>query len=119
VFVLGTSENTEIVLRFLDSRKIECAGLIDTNGGSDLRRRVWGREVIGQVQDLPRLAAAHRISEVILPENEAMPCSEEEFVERCSRDRLQVVKLGLHQLAPVAPERTSSWAAPGPDLPGS
>jgi hypothetical protein len=48
-----------------------------------------------------------------------MPCSEEEFVERCSRDRLQVVKLGLHQLAPVAPERTSSWAAPGPDLPGA
>ncbi len=113
VFVLGTSENTEVVLRFLESRKIKCAGLIDTNGGSDLRRHVFGMEVIGQVQDLPRLAATHRISELILPENESMLCTEAEFVERCSRDRLQVVKLGLHQLLPMPPDRNASWAAPG------
>ncbi len=98
VFVLGTSENTEVALRFLQTRQIECAGLIDTNGGSDLRRHVWGMEVIGQVQDLPRLAATHRVSEVILPENEFMPCSEAEFVDSCRRDRLQVTKLGLHPL---------------------
>jgi len=100
VFVLGTSENTEVALRFLEGRRIKCAGLIDTNGGSDLCRRVWGMEVIGQVQDLPRLAATHRVSEVILPENESMPCSEAEFVDRCSRDRLRVVKLCLHPLFP-------------------
>jgi UDP-GlcNAc:undecaprenyl-phosphate GlcNAc-1-phosphate transferase len=110
VFVLGTSENAEVVLRFLESHKIKCAGLIDTNGGSDVRRHVFGMEVVGQVQDLPRLAATHRISELILPENEAMPCSEAEFVERCSRDRLQVVKLGLHQLFPIPPGQ-NTWAA--------
>jgi UDP-GlcNAc:undecaprenyl-phosphate/decaprenyl-phosphate GlcNAc-1-phosphate transferase len=96
VFVLGTSENTEVALRFLQTRQIECAGLIDTNGGGDLRRHVWGMEVIGQVHDLPRLAAVHRVSEVILPENESMPCSEAEFVEWCNRDRLRVTKLGFH-----------------------
>lgn len=99
VFVLGTSENTEVALRFLQTQQIECAGLIDTNGGSDLRRHVWGMKVIGQVHDLPKLAATHRVSEVILPENEFMPCSVAEFVDWCRRDRLQVTKLGLHRLS--------------------
>jgi len=113
VFVLGTSENTEVVLRFLASRQIKCAGLIDTNGGSDVRRHVWGMEVIGQVQDLPRLAAAHRISEVILPENEAMPCSEAELVESCSHERLRVIKLGLH-LLPLPADSDDSRPGPVP-----
>lgn len=97
VFLLGTSEHAEIALRFLQAERIECAGLIDTNGGSDLRRNVWGKKVIGQVCDLPRLAAAHRVSEVILPENESIPCSEMEFINSCHRDRLRVTKLGLHR----------------------
>lgn len=99
VFVLGTSENVELALRFLQAQQIECAGLIDTNGGSDVRRHVWGMNVIGQVQDLPRLAVTHRVSEVILPENEFMPCSEAEFVDSCRRDRLRVTKLGFHRLS--------------------
>lgn len=99
VFVLGTSEHTEVALRFLQARKIECAGLIDTNGGNDLRRRVWGMEVIGQVDDLAQLAATHHVSEVILPESESIPCSELEFIHSCSRVSLQVTKLGLHNLS--------------------
>ena len=102
VFVLGTSQHTELALRFLQAQKIECAGLIDTNGGSDLRRRVWGLKVVGQVVDLPRLAAANRVSEVILPENESMPCSELEFIASCNRDHLQVTRLGLHSLNHIA-----------------
>jgi len=98
VFVLGTSEHAELAVRFLQARKIQCKGLIDTNGGNDLRRHVWGIQVIGQLQDLSRLAVTYRVSEVILPENESMPCSEMEFISSCNRDRLQVTRLGLHGL---------------------
>jgi UDP-GlcNAc:undecaprenyl-phosphate/decaprenyl-phosphate GlcNAc-1-phosphate transferase len=98
VFVLGTSENTEVALRFLQTQQIECAGLIDTNGGSDLRRHVWGMKVIGQMHDLPRLAATYGVAEVVLLENESIPGSEAEFVDWCRRDRLRVAKLGLHRL---------------------
>jgi UDP-GlcNAc:undecaprenyl-phosphate GlcNAc-1-phosphate transferase len=97
-FLLGTSEQTELALLFLRAQKIECAGLIDTNGGSDLRRNLWGVRVVGQVRDLPRLAVAHHVSEVILPDNESMPCSEMEFINSCTRERLQVSRLGLHSL---------------------
>jgi hypothetical protein len=38
VFILGTSSHAELVLRFLRDQSIECAGLIDTNGGADLHR---------------------------------------------------------------------------------
>jgi hypothetical protein len=56
-------------------------------------------EVIGQVDDLPQLAATHHVSEVIIPENESMPCSELEFIHSCNRVSLQVTKLGLHRLS--------------------
>src|SRR5678815_5098653 len=42
VLVLGTSEHAELAIRFLRDSRIECAGLIDTNGGTDLGRCVWG-----------------------------------------------------------------------------
>lgn len=98
VFVLGTSEHSEVVLRFLQDQQIQCAGLIDTNGGADVRRHVWGVNVIGQVADLPRLATAHHVSEVVLPESESIPCSEMELINACAHERVRITKLGLHRL---------------------
>ena len=109
VFILGTSEHAELALRFLQDRRIRCAGLIDTNGGSDLHRRVWGAQVVGRLDDLIDLAGRYGVSEVVLPENESLPCSESEFQDRCRSDNLHLVKLGLYsasghggQVKPVA-----------------
>lgn len=96
VFVLGTSEHAEFVLRFLRVQRIECAGLIDTNGGSDLNRSVWGTPVIGRLDNLTELAVRYGVSELILPENEALPCSEAEFDDQCRADKLRLMKLGLY-----------------------
>jgi len=96
VFVLGTSEHAEVALRFLRDRRIQCAGLIDTNGGSDLGRCVWGAQVVGGLDDLVRLANEHGVFEVILPENEAVPYSDADFNLFCSRWRLRLTKLGLY-----------------------
>jgi UDP-GlcNAc:undecaprenyl-phosphate/decaprenyl-phosphate GlcNAc-1-phosphate transferase len=100
VFVLGTSENAELALRFLRDRRILCAGLIDTNGGGDLNRRVWGAQVVGRLDELTVLASRYGVTSVILPENEALPCSEAEFHSRCRHDKLQVMKLGLYAANP-------------------
>jgi hypothetical protein len=83
-------------LRFLNGRRIACAGLIDTNGGSDLNRSVWGAQVVGRLDDLMELADRYGVSEVVLPENEELPCSEAEFYDRCQHDKLQLMKLGLY-----------------------
>ncbi|HZQ68836.1 MAG TPA: hypothetical protein VFA68_09995 [Terriglobales bacterium] len=96
VFVLGTSEHAEVALRFLRDRRIQCAGLIDTNGGSDLGRCVWGAQVVGGLDDLVRLANQHGVFELILPENESVPYSDADFHLFCSRWRLRLTKLGLY-----------------------
>jgi UDP-GlcNAc:undecaprenyl-phosphate GlcNAc-1-phosphate transferase len=96
VFVLGTSEHAEFVLRFLRVQRIECAGLIDTNGGSDLNRSVWGTPVIGRLDNLTELAMRYGVSELILPENETLPCSEAAFHDQCTADKLRLMKLGLY-----------------------
>jgi FlaA1/EpsC-like NDP-sugar epimerase len=98
VFVLGTSERTELALRFLRDQRIACAGLIDTNGGADCGRWVWGTQVIGGLSDLPRLVPNHGVTEIVLPENEALPCSDMEFRARCQQARLRLVKLGLYSV---------------------
>ncbi len=95
VFVLGTSEHTEVALRFLRDRRIVCAGLIDTNGGADVGRWVWGSRVLGSVSDLPRLTISHGICEVVLPQDESLPYSDLEFSNLCQQAQLSVVKLGL------------------------
>ncbi len=97
VFVLGTSEHAEFALRFLRGRHIACAGLIDTNGGGDLGRLVWGAKVIGKLDDLARLASTHGVSEVVLPEDEPVPYSESDFHDYCRRSQLQLIKLGLYR----------------------
>jgi UDP-GlcNAc:undecaprenyl-phosphate/decaprenyl-phosphate GlcNAc-1-phosphate transferase len=96
VFVLGTSERTELALRFLRDQRIACVGLIDTNGGADCGRWVWGTQVIGGLSDLSRLGPNHGVSEIVLPENESLPCSDMEFRAYCEQARLRLTKLGLY-----------------------
>lgn len=99
VFVLGTSEHAEIALRYLRGKELRCAGLIDMNGGADLGRRVWGMQVVGHWNELPALAAEYGVTQMILPENEPIPCSEQEFLNRCHSERMHVVKLGLYSVS--------------------
>jgi UDP-GlcNAc:undecaprenyl-phosphate GlcNAc-1-phosphate transferase len=101
VFVLGTSEGAELALRFLRDRRIECAGLIDTNGGSDLGRWVWGTQVVGGLNDLTALGNCHGVRELILPENESIPYSEVDFRLFCQRAHLHLIKLGLYSAEPT------------------
>ncbi|MGB2604877.1 MAG: hypothetical protein WBC78_14865 [Candidatus Sulfotelmatobacter sp.] len=96
VFILGTSGHAELALRFLRDRRIECAGLIDTNGGADLRRYVFGRPVLGRLDDLALLARKHGISEVVLPESEEIPFSSVEFQSFCHNRSLRLTRLGLY-----------------------
>jgi UDP-GlcNAc:undecaprenyl-phosphate GlcNAc-1-phosphate transferase len=98
VFVLGTSERTELALRYLRDRRIACAGLIDTNGGGDLGRWVWGTRVIGGLKDLSRLGYNHRVCEIILPEDESVPYSDVEFRVHCQQAHLRLIKLGLYSV---------------------
>jgi len=96
VFVLGTSERTELALLFLRDQRIACAGLIDTNGGADCGRWVWGTQVIGGLTELSSLGSNYGVSEIVLPENEPLPCSDMEFRARCQHARLRLIKLGLY-----------------------
>lgn len=98
VFVLGTSEQTELALRYLRSQRIACAGLIDANGGADLGRWLWGTPVIGGLNDLSPLGNNYGVSELVLPDNESLPCSDVEFRAHCERSHLRLVKLGLYSL---------------------
>ena len=97
VFILGTSDHAELALRFLRHQRIECAGLIDTNGGADLRRYVFGRPVLGRLDDLALLAKKHEIFEVVLPESEQIPFSGAEFQSFCQDRSLRLTKLGLYE----------------------
>ncbi len=97
VFVIGTSELTEITLRFLSQGHVRCVGLIDNNGGGDLGRRVWGKMVMGTIVDIGALAAKHGVSEIILPENETIPISENELAALCRQAKLRLTKLGLYE----------------------
>jgi UDP-GlcNAc:undecaprenyl-phosphate GlcNAc-1-phosphate transferase len=115
VFVLGTSERTELVLRFLRDQRIACAGLIDTNGGADCGRWVWGTQVIGGLSDLSRLGPNHGVSEIVLPENESLPCSDVEFRGHCQDARLRLIKLGLYSVE----ADSSSVPVQGASLPQS
>jgi len=96
VFVLGTSENARLALPYLRGQCIECVGLIDTNGGRDLGRYVWGTQVVGRLDDLILTAREHGVFEAVLPENEALLCSEAELRDFFRRDHLRLTKLGLY-----------------------
>ena len=96
VFVLGTSQRAEVVLRFLGSYQIKCLGLIDLNHGSDLGRQVWGVRVVGHLEDLPRLAKQQGVQEIVLPENEPTSDSEEHVWSVCQAGNLKLLRLGLY-----------------------
>ena len=96
VFVLGTSQRTELALLFLRDQRIACAGLIDTNGGADCGRWVWGTQVVGGLKDLSLLGSNYGVSDIVIPENESLPCSDLELRAHCQRARLRLVRLGLY-----------------------
>jgi FlaA1/EpsC-like NDP-sugar epimerase len=108
VFVLGTSEQAEMALYFLQGQRIHCTGLIDMNGGGDLGRHLWGAPVLGRVDDLGRLASRYGVFEVVLPESEPIPCSEVEFCEFCRRENLILTKLGLYAAEGRLAEKASA-----------
>ena len=95
VLVLGTSEHAELAIRFLRDSRIECAGLIDTNGGSDLGRCVWGMQVVGRLDDLGQLSGQLGVSEIIRPENESVPFSDADLSHYCVQRNLRLTRLGL------------------------
>ncbi|HYM79470.1 MAG TPA: hypothetical protein VE377_26070 [Candidatus Dormibacteraeota bacterium] len=103
VFILGTSARAEIALRFLRDQRIECAGFIDTNGGADLRRYVFGRPVLGRLDDLARLSEKHGIFEVVLPDREEIPLLDDDFQSFCRSRALRLTKLGLYNDVPNNP----------------
>jgi FlaA1/EpsC-like NDP-sugar epimerase len=102
VFVLGTSEPTELALSYLRSQRISCAGLIETNGGGDLGRLVWGMPVVGNLTDLScrarlaRLANQHDVYEIVVTTNGSLPVSDAELLELCDRTHVRLLKLGLY-----------------------
>jgi UDP-GlcNAc:undecaprenyl-phosphate/decaprenyl-phosphate GlcNAc-1-phosphate transferase len=97
VFILGTSPHAELALRFLRDQSIECAGFIDTNGGADLRRYVFGRPVLGRLDDLGWLSKRHEIFEVVLPDCEQILLPGVDFQSFCRRRQLRLIKLGLYE----------------------
>lgn len=107
VFVLGTSLYAELALRFLREQRIECAGLIDTNGGADVRRYVFGRPVLGRLEDLPRLCQQHRTFDAVISDREEILASGVEVASLC-RD-LRLMQLGFFEVR--ANERRQHIAA--------
>jgi hypothetical protein len=97
VFILGTSAHAELALRFLRDQSIECAGFIDTNGGADLRRYVFGRPVLGRLNDLGWLSKQHGIFEVVLPDCERILLPGVDFQAFCQGRQLRLTKLGLYE----------------------
>jgi len=97
VFILGTSTHAELALRFLRDQSIECAGFIDTNGGADLHRYVFGRPVLGRLDDLDWLSQRHDIFEVVLPDCEQTMSPDFDFQSFCQRRALRLTKLGLYE----------------------
>ncbi len=97
VFILGTSTHAELALRFLRDQSIECAGFIDTNGGADLRRYVFGRPVLGRLDDLSWLSKRHEIFEVVLPDCERIVLPGVDLQAFCQRRQLRLTILGLYQ----------------------
>ena len=96
VFVLGTSLYAESALRFLREQRIECAGLIDTNGGSDVRRYVFGRPVVGRLEDLPQLCRQHRTFEAVISDGKEILASGVEVENLCPD--LRLMRLGFFEV---------------------
>jgi len=97
VFILGTSAHAELALRFLRDQSIECAGFIDTNGGADLCRYVFGRPVLGRLDDLEWLSKRHGVFEVVLPDCEQTLLPGVDVQAFCQGSELRLTRLGLYE----------------------
>src|SRR3954452_10341458 len=111
VFILGTSRRAELALRFLREQQIECAGFIDTNGGGDLRRYVFGRPVLGRLDDLRRLSVEHGVSEVVLSDNDETFSPEIDFPSVCHKHSLRLTRLGLYEQSSDEQEMSAAVTA--------
>jgi len=96
VFLIGTSAHTEVAIEFLEKAGIVCVGLIDSNGGVDLGRHVWGVQVLGRVEQIGALATEHRVSEVVIPQLEDSSFSRSELARMCREGDITLTMLGLH-----------------------
>ncbi len=96
VLLMGTSHQTGMALRYLRDQRIKCIGLIDTNGGADLGKRVWGLQVVGRVDDVGRVASLYRVDEVVLPDTEVLASSCTEFADLCMSWNVRLTRLGLY-----------------------
>ena len=95
--VLHPRIHTELALRFLRDQSIECAGFIDTNGGADLCRYVFGRPVLGRLDDLEWLSKRHGVFEVVLPDCEQTLLPGVDVQAFCQGSELRLTKLGLYE----------------------
>jgi UDP-GlcNAc:undecaprenyl-phosphate/decaprenyl-phosphate GlcNAc-1-phosphate transferase len=111
VFILGTSRRAELALRFLREQQIECAGFIDTNGGGDLRRYVFGRPVLGRLDDLHRLSAEHGVSEVVLLDSDETFSPDIDFQSVCQKHSLRLTRLGLYEQSSDEQEMSAAVTA--------
>jgi UDP-GlcNAc:undecaprenyl-phosphate GlcNAc-1-phosphate transferase len=108
VFILGTSRRAELALRFLREQQIECVGFIDTNGGSDLRRYIFGRPVLGRLDDLGRLSGQFGVSEVILLDRDEILSPGVDFHSVCLKHSLRLTRLGLYEQSPDEQEMSAA-----------
>jgi UDP-GlcNAc:undecaprenyl-phosphate/decaprenyl-phosphate GlcNAc-1-phosphate transferase len=102
VFVIGTSAHTEVALAFLEKAGIACVGLIDSNGGEDLDWHVWGFQVLGQVEEIPRLSLEHQVFEVVMPQHEQPSFSRSELARMCREFDITFTIFGLHSEEAIA-----------------
>ena len=96
VFVIGTSERAATVLKFMNASRVTCVGLIDANGGRDVGRWVWGKRVLGRIDDLARLSTEFQVREVVLADEELIPISEAQLQEFCLSWNLHFTRFGLY-----------------------
>ena len=96
VFVIGTGERVPTVLNFMSSSQVTCIGLIDANGGRDVGRWVWGKKVLGRIDDLGRLSAEYSVHEVVLADEEVIPISMAQLRQFCFSTNLQFTRFGLY-----------------------
>ncbi len=96
VFLIGTSERAATVLKFMNASRVNCVGLIDANGGRDVGRWVWGKRVVGRIDDLARLSTEFQVREIVLADEELIPIPEAQLREFCISKNVHFTRFGLY-----------------------
>lgn len=101
VFLVGTSERAELALHFLRMSGLHCAGLIDSLGGTDVGRKVWGVQVVGRIDDIAIVTSKYEVSEIVVPQRElaAQDCAALEQI--CHSLKISLSVVGLQTVKPV------------------